>query len=199
MGPAEFPYRVRSLHVLVLFLPSSLDITLQWLIRHSKSNRRWVPRTWRLSTFTGKKPTIPSACVLHTRGGGAYWRKILIFVNFRGLFNVPHQFVASVRRLPIRIHNISSFLVLFLSFVYFHHFREAMRTYSLFSSLFNTTDYGISIINSYTAKRLSWNSGKPHGQNAHSIENRKQNLPLRLAMGTPLFQLRDFALWLFLI
>ena len=29
----------------------------------------------------------------------------------------------------------------------------------------------------YKAKRLSWNSGKPHGQNVHWIEILKQNLP----------------------
>ena len=51
----------------------------------------------------------------------------------------------------------------------------------------------------YKAKRLSWNSGKPHGQNAHRIENHKQNLsPLTHHGNAPVstqgpFQLRSCA------
>ena len=43
---------------------------------------------------------------------------------------------------------------------------------------------------------LSWSNDKPDGQNAHWISTTAIRIcPLRLAMGTPLFQLRDLALY----
>ena len=54
----------------------------------------------------------------------------------------------------------------------------------------------------YKAKRLNWNNGKPHGQNAHQIEKfqakfapptRHENAPVATQLP---FQLRDFALWI---